>query len=92
MAHPHHTHPHSAHNHHSHHHDYHHVLEENQAYFSKIAAEDDNPDWVDMASRLFAATSKVYPFNKETTKVMDFACGTGAFSLFPSLDRIIIIQ
>jgi hypothetical protein len=36
--------------------------------------------WVDMAKRLFAAASKGYTFDKDSTTVLDFACGTGMSS------------
>ncbi|KAJ7684439.1 S-adenosyl-L-methionine-dependent methyltransferase [Mycena polygramma] len=58
-----------------HHHDF---SSANQDFFDKHAHEvDHRPKVPEMAASICNALLEAYPFNKETTVVLDFACGTG---------------
>lgn len=74
----------------NHEHPHHHSDQDTQAIFAKANAEhydtvwakkcDDNPFFQSFGKNLAEAITKVYPFDKERTKVLDYACGTGTFS------------
>lgn len=85
-----HDHPHgdSGHDHDQHQHDA-------QATFAKANAEhyntekakkyDNNPFFQRFGKNLAETITKVYPFDKDSTKVLDYACGTGTLSSLMSL-------
>lgn len=67
---------------------------ENEKFFDKNAKEmDAREDVQDVAKRVGVALREAFPslFNKESTTVMDYACGTGHVSrvLFPYLKSIL---
>ncbi|ESK92207.1 hexaprenyldihydroxybenzoate methyltransferase [Moniliophthora roreri MCA 2997] len=55
------------------------VLQANQEHFNAdVAARyDEHPLHAEMAKRIGKALLKTYPFDDETTSVLDYACGTG---------------
>ncbi|KAK7036009.1 Methyltransf-25 domain-containing protein [Favolaschia claudopus] len=64
----------SEHSHH-HHHDF---AAANQALFDKHAHEaDQRPDAAEVASKISEAILQAYSFDKDSTLVLDYACGTG---------------
>ena len=70
------------HHHGGHSHDF---AEANKTYFNQEYAQmfDVRPDVVEAAQRIAQAMLQVYPFDEQSTTVMDYACGTGS-SDFPS--------
>ncbi|PBK83177.1 S-adenosyl-L-methionine-dependent methyltransferase [Armillaria gallica] len=53
----------------------------NRDYFDKVADKyDDRPQSVKLAQRLAQSIQRVYPFNEESTTLLDFACGAGLMS------------
>ncbi|KAK7035886.1 S-adenosyl-L-methionine-dependent methyltransferase [Favolaschia claudopus] len=68
-------HSHSHSHHHHHHHDF---AAANQALFDKHAHEaDQRPDAAEVAAKIAEAILKAYPFDRDNTLVLDYACGTG---------------
>ncbi|KAJ7771439.1 S-adenosyl-L-methionine-dependent methyltransferase [Mycena metata] len=58
-----------------HHHDF---ASANQAFFDKHAHQADHrPKAAEMAESVCKAILEAYPFDKESTMVLDYACGTG---------------
>ncbi|KAJ7042056.1 S-adenosyl-L-methionine-dependent methyltransferase [Mycena alexandri] len=58
-----------------HHHDF---ASANQAFFDKHAHQADHrPKAAELAESVCKAVLEAYPFNKESTTVLDYACGTG---------------
>ncbi|KAF8652222.1 hypothetical protein AX16_004500 [Volvariella volvacea WC 439] len=61
-----------------HHHDY---VAANEAFFNENAHKfDDVPHAIERAQRVAAAVRNFHDLDKETTTVMEFACGTGLVS------------
>ncbi|KAG7453119.1 hexaprenyldihydroxybenzoate methyltransferase [Guyanagaster necrorhizus] len=53
----------------------------NREYFDKVADKyDDPPQSLKPAQRLAQSIQRAYPFNEESTTLLDFACGTGLMS------------
>ncbi|KAK7444024.1 hypothetical protein VKT23_015419 [Stygiomarasmius scandens] len=56
----------------------------NKEFFDKSPeyseSYDTNPVYIDTTSKIATEMLKTHPFNKETTRMMDFACGTGLVS------------
>ncbi|KAJ7184498.1 S-adenosyl-L-methionine-dependent methyltransferase [Mycena filopes] len=62
----------------AHHHHQHDFTSANQAFFDKHAHEADHrPKAAEMAESVCKAILEAYPFDKETTTVLDYASGTG---------------
>ncbi|KAJ7118940.1 S-adenosyl-L-methionine-dependent methyltransferase [Mycena epipterygia] len=65
--------------HHPHHH--HDLASANQAHFDQHAHHaDQRPDATELAESVCNAILQAYPFDKEATSVLDYACGTGIVS------------
>ncbi|KAJ7348928.1 S-adenosyl-L-methionine-dependent methyltransferase [Mycena albidolilacea] len=81
-----------VHDHHHHHHDHHDFASANQAFFDKHAHQADHrPQAKEMAASVCKAVLEAYPFDKEATVVLDYACGTGivARSIAPHCKTLI---
>lgn len=79
-----HGHTHADH-HHPHPHAHGDVAAANRDHFDKTAhTYDDQPGALEAARRVSAAMLKLYPFNEDTTTVLDYACGTGACARKPA--------
>ncbi|KAK0455185.1 S-adenosyl-L-methionine-dependent methyltransferase [Desarmillaria tabescens] len=53
----------------------------NRDYFDKVADKhDDRPQSLKLAQRLAQSIQRAYPFNEESTTLLDFACGAGLMS------------
>lgn len=67
--------------HHGVHHEHHGAVDHaqiNREYFDKISESyDDAPHAKRICARIGAEFLKLYPFDSESTTVLDFACGTG---------------
>ena len=62
----------------THHEDRHHFTQANKDYFDEHAHQyNDRPGAHELARRLGAAMISAYPFNEDSTSVLDYACGTG---------------
>ncbi|TFK31989.1 S-adenosyl-L-methionine-dependent methyltransferase [Crucibulum laeve] len=84
-----HTHGPGEHHHGHSHHDY---TNANQEHYDKTATEYDAiPGAVERSQRSVEALRDAYPFDKSSTTVMEFACGTGLVSkgLFPYVRSIL---
>jgi len=99
--HPTHSHPHhdcSGHTHHSHdsgNHNRDFNAENNRRHFDDEAATyDEKPGAVNLARTQCEILLQMYPFNKDSTMVMDYACGTGLVSrqLYPFVKSIVGID
>ncbi|KAG1819759.1 S-adenosyl-L-methionine-dependent methyltransferase [Suillus subaureus] len=63
------------------HEDQHNLKEFNKNYFDEHGHRyNDHPDAHELARRLGAAMIKAYPFEEDSTLVLDYACGTGLIS------------
>ncbi|KAG1865331.1 S-adenosyl-L-methionine-dependent methyltransferase [Suillus subluteus] len=63
------------------HEDQHNFKEFNKNYFDEHGHRyNDHPDAHELARRLGAAMIKAYPFEEDSTLVLDYACGTGLIS------------
>jgi len=63
------------------HEDHHNFKESNKNYFNEHAHQyNDHPEAQGLAQRLGAAMIRAYPFNEDSTLVLDYACGTGLIS------------
>ncbi|OAX36078.1 S-adenosyl-L-methionine-dependent methyltransferase [Rhizopogon vinicolor AM-OR11-026] len=84
MAEHHHHTPHCSHPQHDSHHvheDHHDFKQVNKNYFNEHAHQyNDRPEAQELARRLGAAMIGAYPFNEDSTLVLDYACGTGLIS------------
>lgn len=71
----------------------HNYAEANRAYFDKEAASygDDHSHAIEVANRLGPAILGVYPFDEDTTTVLDYACARGLMSkqLLPHVKSIV---
>ncbi|CAF2802022.1 unnamed protein product [Rotaria sp. Silwood2] len=74
--------------HHTHHHD---CAKANAEHFSKLAQSYRNELSAEIAKRCAAVILKNYPFDSNTTEVLDFACGPGliAFELLSHVKRVV---
>ncbi|KDR81973.1 hypothetical protein GALMADRAFT_240367 [Galerina marginata CBS 339.88] len=52
----------------------------NKEHFNKPASNEEHPKWVELAKRSAGAILQRYPFDEESTTVMDFACNAGLLS------------
>jgi hypothetical protein len=75
-----HTHSHIPHPGRAHEHE-HDFAAANAEHFNAEAEKYDDPKKVEIAQRLLPGILDAYTFNKEKTVVLDYACGTGAFSI-----------
>lgn len=58
-----------------------HILETNKAYFDSVAeVYGTKPHAIELARRLASLFLKAYPFDEDSTAILDFACGTGLIS------------
>ncbi|KAG1736891.1 S-adenosyl-L-methionine-dependent methyltransferase [Suillus paluster] len=73
----HHGHPHGPHHVHE---DQHNLTESNTKYFDEHAHQYNDPETHELARRFGAAMINAYPFNEDSTLVLDYACGTGLIS------------
>jgi len=65
----------------SHNHTHEDFVATNKAFFDENAHQyDERPGALERARRVAAAMLKAYPFDEDTTSVMEFACGTGLVS------------
>jgi SAM-dependent methyltransferase len=77
-----HSHVHHAHGH-GHGHDF---ASSNRQFFDDLASEyDERPLVKELCGSISQAFLKEYAFDKEKTRVLDFACGTGEFATLPLL-------
>lgn len=68
-----------SHTHHDHAHE--HFAEVNRAHFDKHASEyEDHPMALPLTNLAGSHILSAYPFNKDSTRILDFACGTGLMS------------
>jgi len=65
---------------HSHSHGHDSIAEANKAYFNKEASKYDAPLNIDFADRMAPRILSSYPFDENSTTVLDYACGTGLTS------------
>ncbi|KAI5117257.1 hypothetical protein M0805_006420 [Coniferiporia weirii] len=93
---PHHSHTHThGHGHHEHHHEHHDAVDysqTNRAHFDKTAhTYEEIPLVTEVCKKIGNAFLKEYPFDEESTTVLDFACGTGLISreLAPYTKKIV---
>jgi 2-polyprenyl-3-methyl-5-hydroxy-6-metoxy-1,4-benzoquinol methylase len=74
----------SIHNHHHHHHDEHQghgdFASANKAHFNNVQSNVEDPRWVENAKRSARAILNHFPFDEESTTVLDFACNVGLLS------------
>jgi len=67
--------------HHHHHHGKQSFHEANKDYFSSNIANFEKPENLGLARRAAKAMREQYPFDEDSTVVMDFACGVGLISM-----------
>jgi len=65
---------------HSHSNGYDSLAEANKAYFNKEASNYDGPLKIDFADRMAPRILSLYPFDENSTTLLDYACGTGLVS------------
>jgi type I restriction-modification system DNA methylase subunit len=75
---------------HTHQHDHSHARNHdyaaaNREHFDGGAAEeyDKTPGALEATQKIASVILKLFPFNKDTTTVLDYACGTGSLSFCP---------
>ena len=63
------------------------LLEANRGHFDSVAKEhdgyDSHPVVISVTQQVAAVLHSHYPFNAESTVIMDYACGTGTLSSIP---------
>ncbi|KAH9484055.1 putative methyltransferase C1347.09 [Psilocybe cubensis] len=77
-----------SHHHHDHGHQHPHIhgsdskdyATANKEHYADAASSQENPKWIELAKRSAQAILARYPFDEESTSVMDFACNRGLLS------------
>lgn len=65
---------------HTHSHGHNSIAEANKAFFNKEAHSYDAPLKIEFADRMAPKILSAYPFNEDSTTLLDYACGTGLIS------------